>query len=172
MGTMARTLTAPWLILLGALSFWGPELLIYTWTRRETTWGLITFLLPGTLLVAYFLALFFRRAKPKHPSAAIFMLVGVWFFGSSAMLVGATLLGGGFHGGSSGALVALLLGLLPPYTFIMATYDGSLLGLLLATALMPACHFAFERRSWIVPHRWPARLNRNDQGNVTSADRT
>ncbi|HEV7219233.1 MAG TPA: hypothetical protein VGN39_10190 [Terriglobales bacterium] len=142
----------PRLLLLGGLCFWGPELLIYAWTRHETNAKIITFLLPGTLLVGYFLISFFRRARQACPSAAIYMSVGVWLLASTAMLLGATLQKAGFYTGV-GSVAALLIGLLPPYALIMATYDGSLFALLLSL-LMPLCHLIFERESWIIPPKW------------------
>lgn len=63
------------------------------------------------------------------------MLTGVWLFGGLFMTIGATFSGGGFMspGGARGAVLVLLLSLFPMYTFIMATYDGSLVALLLVT---------------------------------------
>jgi hypothetical protein len=149
---MKQRLTVPRLILLGAFCFWGPELLFYAWTRHETNAKVITFLLPGTLLAAYFLVLFFRGARPENPSAAMYMFVGVWLLGSTAMLVGMTFLGAGLHGGLE-SLLMVPMGLFPPYTCIMATYDGSLFALLL-TLLFPLCHPIFEQKSWIAPPTW------------------
>lgn len=148
---MTRRLTVPRLILLGGLCFWGPELLIYAWTRHETNWTVITCLLPSTLLAAYFLVLFLRGARPENPSAAIYMFLGVWLLGSTAMLLGSTFQGAGLYTGAD-SLLAVPMGLFPPYTCIMATYDGSLVALLL-TLLFPLCH-PFEQKSWIIPPWW------------------
>lgn len=149
---MKRSLTVPRLILLGGLCFWGPELLIYAWTRHETNWTVITFLLPSTLLTGYLLILFFRGGRPENPSAAIYMFVGVWLLGSTAMLLGSTFQGAGLYGGVE-SLLMVPMGLFPPYTCIMATYDGSLFALLL-TLLLPLCHPIFEQKNWIVPPTW------------------
>jgi hypothetical protein len=79
------------------------------------------------------------------------MLVGVWMLGSLAMTVNATFTGGGFARPVWDVWVVIALGIFPPYTYIMATYDGSLGGLLLATALMGLMHFKYERKSWMIP---------------------
>jgi hypothetical protein len=54
------------------------------------------------------------------------------------MSVGATFSGGGFAGPEClrAALFAIATSLLPPYTFMMATYDGSLGALLLASLVL------------------------------------
>lgn len=146
------------LFLLGALSFWGPEILLYAWKRRDLDSRVVTFLLPCCLLLSYFLATRLQWCKVAgRPSGAAFMLLGVWILGPTAMLIGATFQGAGFLTlGTGSALVTALLGLFPPYTFIMATYDGSLFGLIIASILMPVFHFVFERKSWIVPPDWTA----------------
>lgn len=55
-------------------------------------------------------------------------MTGVWLLGGLFMMAGATFSSGGFVGpdGFRGALIVLVLSLLPPYVLIMATYDGSL----------------------------------------------
>jgi hypothetical protein len=62
----------------------------------------------------------------------------MWSFirsGGLFMTVSATFAGGGFAGpgGFRETALVILLSLLPPYTFIMATYDSTLFALLLAT---------------------------------------
>ena len=63
------------------------------------------------------------------------MLAGIWLLGGLFMTMGASFSGGGLVGpdGARGVVFVLLLSLFPGYTFIMATYDGSLLALLLVT---------------------------------------
>jgi hypothetical protein len=50
-------MNAKGLFLLGALSFWLPEIFLDVWTRQEFNGRLVTFLLPSTFLVAYLLTL-------------------------------------------------------------------------------------------------------------------
>ena len=147
-------MTAKSLFGLGALAFWGPEISLYVWERKELNRELITFLLPATLLLVYVLVSLVRRrdreTSPK-PSAAVFMLLGVLFLGTLAMAIGSTMLGAGFHQHPGTTLLGVLLGtLVPIYAFIAATYDGSLYALILVSLLMPVIHLVFERRHWII----------------------
>jgi hypothetical protein len=147
--------TAKSLFGLGALAFWGPEVFLYAWERKELNRALITFLLPVALLLAYILISLVRRrergALPK-PSAAVFMLLGVLFLGTLAMTIGSTMLGAGFHQHPGEAFLAVLLGtLVPIYAFIAATYDGSLYALILVSVLILLIHLIFERHHWIIP---------------------
>jgi hypothetical protein len=143
------------LFLAGALSFWGPELLLYAWKRKELDWVTLTIVLPLCLIVLYSIIRLKRHQHAGVPSASIFMLLGVWFWGPLAMVVGATFVGGGLiHSPAKTAAIALLLGFFPPYAFIAATYDGSLFGLIFVSAALVVFHSLFERKSWILPPRW------------------
>jgi Na+-translocating ferredoxin:NAD+ oxidoreductase RnfD subunit len=145
-------MTAKGLFLLGALSFWLPEIFLDVWTRQELDGRLVTFLLPSIFLVAYLLALVLRPQRSAKPSAAIFMVLGVVFLGTFAMAIGATMRGAGFleHPGST--LLGVLLGtVVPIYAFIAATYNGSLYALVFVSVLMPLIHLIFERQNWIMP---------------------
>lgn len=140
------------LFLLGALSFWLPEIFLDIWTRHELDGKLVTFLLPSIFLVAYLLALVLRPQRSTKPSAAIFMVLGVIFLGTFAMAVGATIRGAGFLGHPGSTLLGVLLGtLVPIYAFIAATYNGSLYALVFVSVLMPLIHLIFERQNWIIP---------------------
>ncbi len=128
---------APWLALLGGLAFWLPDVTVHISEGRNfdsPQVRLITILMPSTLLAAYFAG---RRVATrrnfKWPGAA--MLVGVWLTGGPFMTLAATASGGGFAGtgGIRGGMLVFAMSLLPPYTFIMATYDGSLGALLIVT---------------------------------------
>ena len=145
-------MNAKGLFLLGALSFWLPEIFLDVWTRQEFNGRLVTFLLPSTFLVAYLLTLAVRPRRSAKPSAAIFMVLGVVFLGTFAMALGATMQGAGFleHPGST--LLGVLLGtVVPIYAFIAATYNGSLYALVFVSILMPLIHLIFERQNWIIP---------------------
>ena len=83
------------------------------------------------------------------------MLLGVWVLGPLAMITGNTFLGGGFSNSHIGlALLTVLLGLFPIYTYVASTYDGSLYALLIISLIMPLLHLALERDNWIVPPGW------------------
>ncbi len=147
------------LFALGALAFWLPEIILYAWTRQELSRRLITFLLPSTFILAYVVVLTFRPRRSTKPSAAIFMVLGVLFLGQLAMTIGATILGAGFFREPGATLIALLLeSFIPIYTFISATYDGSLYALTFVSILMPVLHLVFERKNWIIP---PKRQTQN-----------
>ena len=128
---------ALWLAGLGGLSFWLPDVTVHISQGRNFDSlhvRLITVLMPSMLLAAYLAG---RRVATrrnfKWPGAA--MLVGVWFSGGLFMTLAATASGGGLAGtdGIRGGMLVFAMSLLPPYTFIMATYDGSLGALLIVT---------------------------------------
>lgn len=124
------------LLLLGALSFWLPDVLLHA-ARGYSFAGLDAIFLSVGLPLAFFPAyLWAKRLYGKSVLAAPWMLLGVWLLGGFFMQVGASFSGGGFAAGAlSDLTVLLLLCFFPPATFIMATYDGSLFGLLLVTLL-------------------------------------
>jgi len=126
---------------LGALSFWLPEIALYSWTGHELNRKLVTLLLPCTFLLIYLLVSIPRPKRMPKPSAAIFMVLGVIFLGTLAMTIGAAILGAGFRGDAVSTLLAVLLRTaIPIYAFIGATYDGSLYALIVVSILMPIVH--------------------------------
>src|SRR6267154_1825885 len=140
------------LFISGALAFWLPEMVLYAWTRQELNRKLVTFLLPGTFLLVYLLVSILRPKRIRKPSAAIFMSLGVVFLGTLAMTLGATILSAGFREDPVSTLLAVLLGTaIPIYSFIAATYDGSLYALIFVSVLMPLIHLVLERQNWIIP---------------------
>ena len=104
-----------------ALIFWHPTHL------------LLTILLPLCFTYTYVIAR--RRYCNAKTFIALPMLIGLWTLGGLFMSVSASFSGGGFAspGGLRDAFLLILLSFLPPYTFMMATYNGTLFGLLLAT---------------------------------------
>jgi hypothetical protein len=66
------------------------------------------------------------------------MLLGIWLLGGLAMTAGASFCGGGFAGpnGVMGTAIVIGMSLVPIYTFVMATYDGSLGALLMVTVIL------------------------------------
>jgi hypothetical protein len=62
------------------------------------------------------------------------MLAGIWLSGGICMLIGASFSSGGFMGPDvRGVLFLTAISWIPLYTFIAATYDGSLGALVLAS---------------------------------------
>ncbi len=143
-------------IFVGGAAFWSPDVLLhayrgYGFSGRDSL--LLSVLLPWALVACYGILLWLRGGRGIAPSIAFFMLVGVWILGSLGMMIGASFSGGGFAMPGAEVWVVIALGILPPYTFIMATYDGSLLGLLVATVLMVLMHVRYEKEHWILPAR-------------------
>jgi hypothetical protein len=125
------------LMMLGAAGFWLPDTLLHALRGHEFNGRdvvIVTVVTPLTLLITFFLVK--RRAIGCEKYVSLPILAGVWLFGGLFMMVGQTFSGGGLlaTGGARLVLMTLLLSLFPMYTFIMATYDGSLGALLLVTA--------------------------------------
>jgi hypothetical protein len=125
------------LVALGALSFWLPDTLWHA-ARGANFNGVdvlaITFLLPLTLLVTF---LFLTSGPTKEPSerVGLQLMLGVWMFGGFFIAVGSSFANGGFLGpdGFRGGVITTLIGFIPPFTFIMSAYDGSLGAIVLTT---------------------------------------
>ena len=61
-------------------------------------------------------------------------MLGVWELGGYFILLSATFQGSGFkHMNGGDVLMSIVLPLIPVYTFIMATYDGSLGALIIVS---------------------------------------
>ena len=129
------------LLLLGALSFWLPDVFVHAGARFDLSdvarlpivaLGIfvISLGMPLCLLVAW------ARAKRSYGGrVGPWMLLGVWLLGGFFMQVSASFSDGGFASAQSLREIALLnlMSVLPPVTFMMATYDGSLFALMLVT---------------------------------------
>ncbi|SRR6266851_1149067 len=136
-----RTGTPSWqtvkLMAFGAVSFWLPDTIwhaIRGYRFNSTDVIAISILLPLTLLGMY---LFIKSRPANEPRAHVGLplMLGVWLLGGFFIAVGASFEGGGFVGGNGfrGGVVMTLIGLVPPGTYMMAAYDGSLGALVLAT---------------------------------------
>ena len=135
----------------GALSFWLPDLAIHVHAARNfgsrQVW-LITILLPAIFLLAYVVARWFGVKRGfKWVGGA--MLLGVWLTGGLFTTLSSTASGGRFVGtGILGALLIIMLSVIPIVTYILAAYDGSLFALLAVT--LGALLFCGVRASWIL----------------------
>lgn len=126
-------------MLLGGISFWTPDIIIHALRSYKFSGPdvlVVTLLSLGSLLVCYGMVSWSLDKRRKAPLIAIPMLIGIWLLGSTAMMIGASYSGGGFASSEVSTWYGVALGLLPPYTFIMATYDGILGALLIAHVLM------------------------------------
>lgn len=106
-----------------------------------------------TLFLVYGTVFTLRRGSGIKPSAAIYMLCGVWFSGPVLMKISLMFYGQPFLDPDEPhqILWLLLFTAVPMYTFIMSTYYGSLLALLAATALMIGAHFWLELPNYVLP---------------------
>jgi len=117
----------------GAVLFWTPDVVLHglaagKFSGRHVlilTYGLPLVVLTSLLLIGRF------RWTENRKLIAPFVLLGIWLAGGLAMTIGATFSGGGFA--TSGGWKGLGLGAIPPFTLMMASYDGSLFALLLTT---------------------------------------
>lgn len=125
-----RTRYAIKLMILGAFSFWLPDVLWHAirgskFNGRDAI--ALTVALPLTLLIVF---VFLKRRLPSEPSksAGWPLVAGVWLLGGSFIVIGASFSGGGFVGpdGFLGGVRTILISVLPIFTIDMATYDGSL----------------------------------------------
>jgi hypothetical protein len=127
------------LMVLGAVGFWLPDVLLHAWRGNNFSGRdvlIATVLSPLMLLITF---LFVKRKDKATPQKQVapWLLAGVWLFGGFFMLLGASFSSGGFTSlSASESVKTLLLSVIPIYTFMMATYDGALGALLLATAVI------------------------------------
>jgi hypothetical protein len=130
-----------WMILkfalIGGLSFWLPDVAVHLSFGHafdSPQVRVITFLMPATFLAGYLMARRFA-AKRDFKWVGVAMLLGVWLTGGLFMALAATASQGGFAGpdGVRGGFLMAMLGTLPPFTYMMSAYDGSLGALLAAT---------------------------------------
>ncbi len=145
-------------VVLGAVSFWGPELIVKAVTNRPAPELLATVLLSG--LWTTYAIVWRRRGSSPGPSLALCMLIGIFLFGPWCMVFTKTLVAGGFHSVRSwqdvlpvaaSTLVLIIYALQPLFTLKMSADDSSFYGLLLAAISLIMVHFIVERHRWILP---------------------
>lgn len=125
------------LMVFGAAAFWLPDT-IWHIVRGPNFGGrdvlALTALMPLTLWAAFLLIKKLYRGSQEE-MIGLPMMLGVWMLGGLFIGFGG-LLSGGYADRADGFqsfLYVALIGLVAPLTYILATYDGSLGGLLLAT---------------------------------------
>jgi hypothetical protein len=120
---------------LGAISFWIPDVLLHAVRRYSFDSPDLWIITIASPLVSFIACVAGARLLNVTPgAAAIRMLLGVWLFGGACMIVGASFSGGGFVGpGVRGTLLLVAVSWVPVYTWMAATYDGSLFALLIAS---------------------------------------
>jgi hypothetical protein len=124
-------------MILGAVSFWIPDAIWHAiigskFGGRDAI--ALTGLMPLTLSAVY---IFLKKHYKNEPAKPIGwpLILGVWVLGGPFMTFGASFSGGGFNGpdGISGGIKLMLVTLIPIFTIDMATYDGSLGALFIAS---------------------------------------
>jgi hypothetical protein len=137
------------------ISFWAPNVMLFPRMNSMSSFFTeITFACPLSLLAVYGAATWCRSRYQRTgagPSFALFGLIGVWVFGPWLMALAGTLAGGpGFHRASD-YTPFLWMSICPPLTLYFSSMQGNVFGLILATILMPVCHWVFEKQHWFVP---------------------
>lgn len=130
------------LAVLGGVSFWLPVTAIEILKRGEIGAILGTMLPFSTQLGCYF---FGRRCLGKP--LAIPMLAGLYLLGPLFIMIGATAQHAGFSQfqGWRDFGYLLLSSVFPPATLMLATYQMTLLGVILSSAFMLLLHFKYEK---------------------------
>jgi len=143
----------------GGAAFWLPSVLLHALIACDNDWAvpsLSTLILPLTTCTAFVILTMMKRVPLPPVGIALSMLAGVWLLGSGAMTISGTFCEGGFRQGVGVALTSFVLGLLPPYAFIMATYDGALFGLILINGLLAVAWVPFEIAASVRRKRRPS----------------
>jgi hypothetical protein len=125
----------------GALFFWLPDILVHAIAQNSfdtvQVW-IVTAACPLALVAGYFVIAHFSTRKVSSMHSGL-MILGVWCAGGIAIMIASSFAGGAFAR-ADGWLVAMAISFLavifPPFTGMLATYDGSFLALLAGTVLM------------------------------------
>lgn len=124
-------------VLLGGLIFWVPDVLLH-WLRGMlfSRWDVLplTVLLP--VIACTVLMLFWKRSQQRDDRSpeAFAAVAGIWILGPAMMSLGWISSSAHFAGFR---FVFVCTAVFPICTPMMSTYDGTLLALLITTALLP-----------------------------------
>ena len=122
------------LMIFGGAAFWLPDTIWHA-IRGSHFGGRdvigLTILMPVALFTLYVLMRKLSNGSLKE-FIGLPMMVGVWMLGGFFIGLGG-LLSGGYVGRFQDAIYTGLIGLIAPLTFILATYDGTLGALILAS---------------------------------------
>jgi len=149
-------------LVLGPVLFWAPTIVLCPPTTSERTFW-ITASWTSALLLLIFCgaAVWYRKGRVGGPSSCLFALVGVWLAGPWCMALAAALRTPEIVRGMTLAdyVQLCLMSVFPPYTLYLSAAQGSAYGLVLATLLLPVCHFVLEGDRWFIPPGWKRRLH-------------
>ena len=149
-------------LVLGAVCFWAPTVVLSPPTTSERTWWITASLVsPVVLLIFCGVAVRYRKGRVGGPSSCLFALAGVWLTGPWFMALAAALRTPEIVRGMTLADYALLclMSVFPPFTLYLSAGQGSAYALVLATVLMPICHRVLERDRWFIPPELKLRLH-------------
>jgi hypothetical protein len=128
-----------------ALAFWLP--VVFARLVFGEDLGVLLTIVPLTLalpvLLCFSLDLLAQWLAAPRLRLAVAMMAGIWASGPFFMTLALTVTPGeGFHQAGAWSSLGLGTALFPVYTFMMATYEGSLFAILLTTLALAA--FAFS----------------------------
>ncbi len=131
--------------LLAGVAFWLPDVLYHYLARSEPTTGAIwalTLIMPSAVAFAYFMG--GNNAQGGARSRSFSMLLGVWYLGPTMIILGQTFGGAGFRNIQTLPFWAVAT-VFPPLTLMLAGYDLTVPGLLLATIFLVLAYRIVER---------------------------
>jgi hypothetical protein len=133
------------IVLFGAVSFWAPTTIMEFVTKRELSLVVGSTVPVASILAAYGVTSQLKAVRRRYVSP--WMLLGIWLFGPSFMMLGASALGGGFAapGGIRSIWILLISTFVPIFTFVWAVYDVTILSLLFATLILLVLYNSRER---------------------------
>lgn len=145
-----------WFALIGAVGFWCPDVIQHALRGQRFSGSdvlRISYVCPVVLIVTYGAVMLWTRRQGRACPVSKGMLAGIWALGPAAMVITGTFNLGVFaswDGFVRGVVIlAACTVLCPIASWIMATYDGSLLALM-AVSVFLSVAFAFERRGKLV----------------------
>jgi hypothetical protein len=122
----------------GGVIFWTPSVFMHSVAAKDFS-GLhaiaLSCLIPSLTMTGFVSVWWLYRKMAHAASVALTMLIGIWLLGPLMMLIGASFSGGGFSKAGMWEVVAMTA-LFPVFTFMMSTYDGTLLALLLVSGCL------------------------------------
>jgi hypothetical protein len=144
-------------LVIGAVSCWGPGVILAAAWRQPGDWQVANAFLPMCACVVYLILRKLRHqsASPSKPSLAGAMLLGIYIGAPWFITLESTFLGRGFSEVRTWLDWTYLLieSLVPIYTIVLSTYDLSLLGLGVVTVFLIVAHWKWEETRWIFPFR-------------------
>lgn len=137
-------------MLLGAVSFWLPDIIYHYLRKTELSTAAIwtmTAVMPLLALITYGAVLCTTgRCHEGRWSVATSMLLGIRVLAPMMIGLGQTFAGAGFRSGHASLVIILGTILFPIYALIMSGYDLTIPALLLVTILLVGARLTFERR--------------------------